>query len=177
MSTRIHRRRGARRSLAALAAASLAALVVAAGVASASGGGSSHPRTRTLHFLLRETAQVLDRAPGGPSNGDLVLLRGELLNPRTRAAVGSEIGMYVMVDSANDNRSIASVVFTPDARTRLAKADQITFQTIFDSVPGGQIAPITGGSGRYRGAVGEVVTTDGPDGLADVVIHLRTPGR
>jgi hypothetical protein len=82
-----------------------------------------------------------------------------------------------MVDSANDNRSLANVVFTPNARTGLAKADQIAFQTIFDSVPGGQIAPITGGTGRYGGAVGEVVSTDGPDGLVDVVIHLRIPGR
>jgi hypothetical protein len=176
MSTHIQRPRRFGWPLWTLVAACLAGLVVACGVALASTHGSSHVRGRTLHFLLRETPQVLDRAPAGPSNGDVVLLRGVLLNPRSRAAVGTEIGMYVMVDSGADNRSIANVVFTPNARTRLASADQIVFQTVFDSVPGSQVAPITGGSGRYSGAVGEVVSTDGPDGLVDVVIHLRTPG-
>ena len=82
--------------------------------------------------------------------------------------------MYVMVDAANQNRSVATVVFTPDARTNLAEADQITMQTIFDSVPGTLVSPITGGSGKYKNARGQVVTQDGPDGLIDVVIHLTT---
>ena len=132
------------------------------------------PARWTIHLLLREDQQVLDRAPAGPSNGDLVLLRGDLLNPKTRAAVGTEVGMYVMVDAANQNRSVANVVFTPDARTNLAEADQITMQTIFDSVPGTLVSPITGGSGKYKNARGQVVTQDGPDGLIDVVIHLTT---
>ena len=83
--------------------------------------------------------------------------------------------MYVMVDAANQNRSVANVVFTPDARTNLAEADQITMQTIFDSVPGTLVSPITGGSGKYKNARGQVVTQDGPDGLIDVVIHLTMP--
>jgi hypothetical protein len=175
MPAHIHSTRRFSRTMGALVAAGALALVVAAGVALASTGGSSHSKTRTLHFLLRETPQVLDRPPAGPSNGDIVLLHGDLLDPTTRAAVGTEIGAYIAVGSANDNHSIANVVFTPNARTRLSMADQIAFQTIFDSVPGGQIAPITGGSGRYEGAKGQIVSTDGPDGLIDVVIHLRTP--
>ena len=127
-----------------------------------------------MHLLLREDQQVLDRAPAGPSNGDLVLLRGDLLNPKTRKTVGTEIGMYVMVDASHDNRSIASFVFTPNATSMLAKADQISGQTIFDSVPGTLVAPITGGTGKYRNANGQIVATDGPDGLIDVVIQLST---
>ena len=46
----------------------------------ASGDSSSGANTRTLHFLLREDQQVFDRAPAGPSNGDLVVLRGDLRN-------------------------------------------------------------------------------------------------
>lgn len=165
-----------RLALWAILAIVIVALAAAGGASLASGDSSAgaSTSTRTLHFLLREDQQVLDRAPAGPSNGDLVLLRGDLLNPKTRAAVGTEVGMYVMVDAANQNRSVANVAFTPDARTNLAEADQITMQVIFDSVPGTLASPITGGSGKYKNARGQVVTTDGPDGLIDVVIHLTT---
>ena len=156
------------------AAVALVAVVLAAvgGAAMASGDSSAGSGTRTLHFLLREDQQILDRAPAGPSNGDVVILRGDLLNPKTRKVVGKEIGMYVMADASNENRSVASVVFTPNATRMLAKSDQIASQVIFDSVPGELDAPITGGSGRYRNARGEIVSTDGPDGLIDVVIRL-----
>ena len=163
-----------RLALWAILAIVIVALAAAGGASLASGDSSTGASARTIHLLLREDQQVLDRAPAGPSNGDLVLLRGDLLNPKTRAAVGTEVGMYVMVDAANQNRSVANVVFTPDARTNLAEADQITMQTIFDSVPGTLVSPITGGSGKYKNASGQVVTQDGPDGLIDVVIHLTT---
>ena len=132
MQSRIRSRLG----LWAILAIVVVALAAAGGASLASGDSSAGANTRTLHFLLREDQQVLDRAPAGPSNGDLVLLRGDLLNPKTRAAVGTELGTYVMVDAANQNRSVADVVFAPDARTNLAGADQITMETIFDSVPG-----------------------------------------
>lgn len=151
-------------------------LALAGGAAVASTGSSGGTSARTLHFLLREEQQVIDRAPRGPSNGDLVLVRGELLDPQTREPVGTEIGTYVMVDSKNENRSLAQVVFTPNARTKLAKADQITMQTIFDSVPEPpQIAAITGGTGRYRNARGQIVSKEGPNGLGDVVIQVTGP--
>jgi hypothetical protein len=128
----------------------------------------------TLHFLLRETQQVIDRAPAGPSNGDLVLVRGELLNPKTRKPVGAEVGSYVMVDAANENRSAAQIVFTPKVRSSLAQADQITTAGIFDSVPSNVVSAVTGGTGRYQHARGQVIGREGPDGLVDVVIRMRT---
>lgn len=159
-----------RGTLVALALATLAAVIGGGAIASTSSSGGRSGRT--LHFYLREQQQVIDRAPRGPSNGDLVLLRGDLLDPKTRARVGTEIGTYVMVDSRNENRSLVNVVFTPNARTKLAKADQITMQTIFDTAPPPQIGAITGGTGRYRGARGQIVSKEGPDGLGDVVIKL-----
>ena len=150
------------------------ALAAIGGAAIASGDSSAAPKTQTLHFLLREDQQVLDRAPAGPSNGDLVLLRGDLLNPKSRKAVGTEIGTYVMVDASRDNRSVANFVFTPNATSRLAQAGQITGQAIFDSVPGTLLAAITGGTGKYQHARGQIVATDGPDGLINVVIQLST---
>ena len=153
----------------ALGLATLTAVVGGGAIATTSSSASA---SRTLHFYLRETQQVIDQAPRGPSNGDLVLLRGQLLDPKTRAPVGTEIGTYVMVDSKNENRSLVNVVFTPNARSKLAKADQITMQTIFDAAPPPQIAAITGGTGRYRNARGQIVSKEGPDGLGDVVIQL-----
>ena|SRR5436190_18692133 len=158
----------------AIFATALIAIAAAAGAASASDGGSAAGHTKSLHFLLRETQQVIDRAPAGPSNGDVVLVRGDLLNPNTRKPVGTEVGSYVMVDAANQNRSAAQIVFTPDARSSLAQADQITTAGIFDSVPSKVVTAVTGGTGRYQNARGQVVGGQGPDGLVDVVIHIRT---
>jgi hypothetical protein len=64
-------------------------------------------------------------------------------------------------------------VFTPNARSSLAKADQITMAGIFGSVPSKVVSAITGGTGRYQDARGQVVGEQGPDGLVDVVIHIR----
>jgi hypothetical protein len=158
----------------AIFATALIAIAAACGAAFASGNGSAGGHTTTLHFLLRETQQVIDRAPAGPSNGDLVLVRGDLLNPKTRKPVGTELGSYVMVDAATENRSAAQIVFTPGARSSLAQADQITTAGIFDSVPSKVVSTVTGGTGRYQHARGEVIGNEGPDGLVDVVIRIRT---
>jgi hypothetical protein len=103
-----------------------------------------------------------------------VLVRGDLLNPKTRKPVGMELGSYVMVVAATENRSAAQIVFTPDARSSLARADQITTAGIFDSVPSKVVSAVTGGTGRYQHARGEVIGNEGPDGLVDVVIRIRT---
>ena len=79
-----------RRAWLGVGAALATIAVLATAALDASGGSARH--VRTMHFLLAEQQQVLDRAPAGPSNGDLVLLRGQLLNPKTRAPVGAEIG-------------------------------------------------------------------------------------
>ncbi|HEY7258318.1 MAG TPA: hypothetical protein VH459_04575 [Gaiellales bacterium] len=46
--------------------------------------------------------------------------------------------------------------------------------SIFDSVPSKVVSAITGGTGRYQNVHGQVVGKQGPDGLVDVVIHIRT---
>jgi hypothetical protein len=158
---------------AAILAAALIAIAAAAGAASASGDAPAGRHTTTLHFLLRETQQVIDRAPTGPSNGDLVLVRGDLLNPKTRNPVGTEVGTYVMADAAHENRSTAQIVFTPAARSSLAQADQITTAGIFDSVPSRVVSAVTGGTGKFHDVRGQVIGREGPDGLVDVVIRLQ----
>jgi hypothetical protein len=41
-------------------------------------------------------------------------------------------------------------------------------------VPGTLLAAITGGTGKYQHARGQIVATDGADGLINVVIPLST---
>jgi hypothetical protein len=159
----------------AICATALISIAAAAGAAFASDDAPAGGHATTMHFLLRETQQVIDHAPAGPSNGDLVLVRGELLNPKTRKPVGTELGTYVMVDAANENRSLAQIVFTPDARSSLAQAGQITTAGIFDSVPSGAVSAVTGGTGKFHGVRGQVIGRQGPDGLVDVVIRIQRP--
>ena len=163
-----------RLALWAILAIVIVALAAAGGASLASGDSSTGASTRTIHLLLREDQQVLDRAPAGPSNGDLVLLRGDLLESEDPGCGGYR-GRHVRDGRRREpepQRGECGV--HADARTNLAEADQITMQTIFDSVPGTLVSPITGGSGKYKNASGQVVTQDGPDGLIDVVIHLTT---
>jgi hypothetical protein len=63
-----------------------------------------------------------------------------------RDRVNKLVGRCERPDAAlKENRSLVNVVFTPNARTKLAKADQITVQTIFDTAPPPQIALLQAG--------------------------------
>jgi hypothetical protein len=160
------------RRLLLVAAAGVVATVV--GVSLASAGSPASVQAKRLHFLLREQQQVVvDRAPKGPSSGDVVLLRGDLLDPATRSPVGSEVGYCMGADNV-EGRAVCTVVLAPAARTALAKADTIYLGAVFDNVPQPpQISAITGGTGVYRRARGQVVATDGPAGLVDLVFTLE----
>jgi hypothetical protein len=80
-----------------------------------------------------------------------------------------------VADAAHETRSVCQFVFTPAATSALSFADQISAQMIFDDVQSSKPlrASITGGSGRYAGVSGEVVSKEGPDGLIDVTFSLR----
>jgi hypothetical protein len=128
-----------------------------------------------LHFLLRENVLPLDEGASGPSNHERLLYRGTLLDPKTRKPVGAELGVCINADNANQHRAVCQFVFTPSATRSLAGADQITAQMIFDDVEYSrpQLAAITGGTGRYVGATGQLASKPGPNGLTDVVFQLR----
>ena len=158
----------------ALAVATAAALAgLAHGVGTSAGSGESSPAT--LHFLLREEFVPLDEGAKGPSDHERALLRGTLLDPKSREARGTELGVCIAADTANQNRLLCQIVFAPSARQSLAAADQITAQVIFDNVQTSkpQRTAITGGTGRYAGVGGEIVARPGANGLIDVVFRFR----
>ena len=160
-----------------IAAAVVAAMLAYAGLGYA--GATSMSREQAapanLHFLLRETIIPLDEAARGPSDHERVLYRGTLLDPKTRKARGTELGFCITADVQRQSRLVCEIVFAPSATRSLAAADQITGQTIFDDVPTSkpQRTAITGGTGRYAGARGEVVAKPASDGLFELVFRFR----
>jgi hypothetical protein len=149
------------------------ALATSAGAALATtDGGVKHEATR-LHFLVKESFNVIERAPKGPSNGDVLYITGDLLDPKTQKVVGYEAGKCLVVDAANQARAVCDIVFTPRATTALSGAEKVTAQGIFDDVPSPDTVAITGGTGRYVGARGQIRAKEAPGGLLDVVIELR----
>ncbi len=137
--------------------------------------GATEAAPTTLHFLLKESFHPLDEGKSGPSDYERLIYRGTLLDPKTRKAVGAELGVCINADNANQHRAVCQFVFTPSATRSLALADQITAQMIFDDVEATkpQLSAITGGTGRFVGVSGQIASKPGPSGLIDVVFQLR----
>jgi hypothetical protein len=153
-----------------LAVATLSTLALAAGLATSRGASGA----TTLHFLLRESATPRDEGAKGPSDFERVLYKGALLDPKTRKAVGHELGVCTLVDARTDMRMVCQLVFTPGARQGLSFADQISATTVFDDVPSSkpQLSAITGGTGRYAGVRGQILAKEAPGGLVDLTFQL-----
>jgi hypothetical protein len=136
------------------------------------GGGAKHEATR-LTFLVKESFNVIERAPRGPSNGDMPYFTGDLLDPKTQKVVGYEAGKCLVVDAARQGRSVCDLVFAPRATTGLSGAEKITAQGIFDDVPVSDTVAITGGTGRYAGARGQIRARELPNGTLEIVIEIK----
>jgi hypothetical protein len=149
------------------------ALATSAGAALATTDGGVKNEATRLHFLVKESFNVIERAPKGPSNGDVLYITGDLLDPNTKKVVGYEAGKCLVVDAANQARAVCDIVFTPRATTALSGAEKVTAQGIFDDVPTPDTVAVTGGTGRYTGARGQIRAKEAPGGLLDVVIELK----
>jgi hypothetical protein len=155
----------------ALTGAIVAAGALALGLGTSRGASDG---TTRVHFLLRESVIPLDERASGPSDFERVVYRGTLLDPKTRKPVGLELGTCTIVDARNEVRSVCELVFVPAARRAASYADQITATTVFDDVQAAkpQRTAITGGTGRYRGVRGELVSIPGPNGLLALEFRL-----
>ena len=148
--------------LSALGVAVVAAVaIVAVGVASASSGITT---PTTLHVQLRGgTSTFIDTGAKGPSAGDRVVLnQAAYFASDLSKQVGTGVVTITLVGGANDTQDVANLV-----------------------LPGGQIAvegmqgnarsftlAVTGGTGAYQNARGQVQVSLKPHNVSNVTVDL-----
>ena len=131
----------------ALTSLAAAAAGLALFAAASSGGGSP----RTMHYAIRFSPfELVDNGKRGMSDGDQILAHDVLVdNHGTR--VGRD-GLACTVTNAAVPESVcAGVVWLGDG--------SVAFEFL-NGPPARKLAAITGGTGRYRGARGEVTIVE-----------------
>jgi hypothetical protein len=142
----------------ALAVLAAAALAVSAGAVATAGDGKGHNKHVEVLDLTSRTIQQtdLDLGAEGPSQGDRFVFRDELLRDGER--VGENGGECVFVRLAADDPSATINCVA----TASLPGGTITVQglvTATEESTGPFVFAITGGTGRYRTAHGEVTLT------------------
>ena len=116
----------------------------------------AHAKDGTHVFTVIEhevrTADV-DTGDPGESSGDFFLFESRLLHPRTGDLVGVDSGKCM----------IAIRTFVCDATARINGKGKIVVAGAFFSENDG-VLPITGGTGAYREAAGQLFVRDLPNG-------------
>jgi hypothetical protein len=148
------------------------AAVAAIGISGTSLGAASHPRAapvKRIHLLERE-AQVtfLDRGPKGLSAGDERLVTSTILTP-ARKAIGQAVFVCTITGAGKGTYSGAchGSLILPGGQI----AGEFGFTQDTDSAPAVRQA-ITGGTGAYRGARGQLVVQQVDASLTPFVVEL-----
>jgi hypothetical protein len=140
------------------AIAALVAVVVAAtgtGLASATAGSDDTGRTFTVFSKTVQFAAI-DLGDKGPSLGDKVVFSDDLLTRKGGDNVGFDGGECTVVrrDEAAKTDTVQCVVTFSFAGGQIATQALLTLTN--GNFTGTQTGPVTGGSGDFRGADGEV---------------------
>jgi hypothetical protein len=147
----------------------LVSALIVAGVYSATSASASGDRTKTLLLEERDSRETeVDVGEPGFGAGDKFVFRSKLFKNETRVGtVGGECTIVAILNETNaDVQCVATL--------RL-KHGHITGQALitFTEEPEPFTVAITGGTGRYRNAHGEIVITENPDaGTAEYKIRL-----
>jgi hypothetical protein len=157
------------------AIAALAALAVAAagaGLASATASsGDSRGRTFTVFSKTVQFAGI-DLGGRGPSLGDEAVFSDDLFTERGGSNVGSDGGVCTTVRQDKD----AGTDTLQCAVTFSFEGGQIATQALLTLTDGNftgtQTGPVTGGSGEFRGASGEVTVKFFSNDEADITFDL-----
>jgi len=146
------------------AALSIAAVTLSVSASATLAAGQ--PARHTLRYRIRFNDVALDLGAPGPSLGDVQVLNDTLVNHQGKV-VGHDGGVCTTtsLDPAEANCAI----------TFALPGGQITTQFL-NSPPPRKVAPITGGTKRYRGARGELVIKEHPDQTGTVVFRYRQSG-
>ena len=154
--------------IALLAAAALAAASVGLASASSSQGGG-RPFTvfaKTVQFA------AIDLGDPGASLGDEAVFSDDLLTERGGEKVGTDGGVCTLVrrDEASRSATVQCVV------TFSFEGGQIATQALLTQhdghFSGTEVGPVTGGSGEFRSATGEVAVEFFSDTEANITFDL-----
>jgi hypothetical protein len=146
----------------ALLALAVAATAVAT-ASSRSAVGSIELVQRDAHF------EFVDVAPKGgmqkpPSEGDEYVIGGALSEAGKPAGTSNLVCTVTQPGSAGASECVGSVVVAGGA---------ISFSGLSRIASNGDVFAVTGGTGRYVGASGTVVSSPGKGGADDLLIRLR----
>lgn len=120
--------------------AALAILALAPGVAPA--------RDRTLTVIEHATSDAtIDLGPQGDSPGDLLVFHNDVFDARDRRKVGTDQGRCIRIDPAAGSYECAWTV--------ILHGGQLMVEGPYYENRDSTLA-VTGGTGRYRGAGGEM---------------------
>lgn len=147
-----------------LATVAVAALAVAA-VAVASGASTPHiTQPTTLQVVERPaTDTVINTGPRGDSTGDLLTFHNKLYNASNTKVIGSDQGSCIRIAPAQGSWECSWTNFVPGGHITVQGA----FFDTHDS-----IMTVTGGTGGYRNARGQMLLHARPDGSFNFTFSL-----
>jgi hypothetical protein len=151
------------------AAGALAVALTAGAASVASAGDDDHDR-RTIRLVAKGTGVTLvENGQPGVGLGDRFVARGDLLRGEEKVGVAGVDCVTLTYGPGGSSYQCTATASLPDG--------QLAFQslTVADGpIPSSATAAVTGGTGRYRTAHGEVtmsISTQGVQG--EIVIRLR----
>lgn len=162
-------RREGRGARTGLAAAALLALALLAAVAlPARAASSSSAKTLRLAAVTIQST-TLDLGATGPSQGDMSILTRELFLDGNKVGTSHLVSTVTLIAGVDSQSQTVATFSLPDG--------QLTAQGLVTaSQTANRVAAITGGTGAYRQAGGEVtVTRTGPT-TADITLFIRDLG-
>jgi hypothetical protein len=158
------------------------ALLAAATLASACGEDSSAPQTKKITVLAGPVEAVQeDTGPSGPSPGETRSFTAELEDESGRP-MGRMDGSVVLTDRVRRGgevreHRVGDVQYT--LRDGSLLLGGVYVSTPRSGVPAreGVRRPVVGGTGAYKGAMGEVTQTPLPDDRQKAVFEITVPKR
>jgi len=148
--------------------AGLCAATVAAALPSSAAPQFTVDATTTKSlFAIPCPSCILHSAPAGAHTGGTEYDAGTITNLR-----GKRIGNFVIEETGmtpfNDGPGRVQLV-----GTIVIGSSQLTFQGVEEPPLDGGVAAVTGGTGRYAGARGQITYRDRSDTVTRLVIHLN----
>ncbi len=149
-----------------IAAAVVAVAVTAGAAVAVARGGSQLTGPRVIHVVERPiTDQVIDIGKRGDSPGDQLPFANPIFNAGNTQRVGSDQGNCVRASASQGRWECMWTTFLPGG--------QVTVEGPFLDARATTLLAVTGGTGQYRNARGQMILHVRADGNFDFVFELQ----